>query len=370
MSHILVTGGCGFIGKHLSLELSRGGHRVRILDTLSPQIHGDDPDLGWLDDAGIVLMRGSVCDPDACARAVDGVDAVVHLAAETGVGQSMYEIRRYMDVNVTGTATILEEVQRGEVERFVLSSSRAVYGEGTWRCTHCGPVHPTLRGFESGETRQWNPPCPVCGETVQTLLPTSESGTFDPVSVYGISKAGQERLTLLSGRSSGVACTALRFFNVFGPGQSLRNPYTGVLAVFVNRARGNKPIDVFEDGNILRDFVYIDDVVNAILRALETESPDPFNIGSGRAISILEIARQIVKELGAGSAITITGKGRVGDVRGIVGDTSLAHSCLGWTPSIGFEEGLSRFVSWAHGESYSDTYERSLRELETKGLYR
>jgi len=366
----LITGGCGFIGRHLSIELRRQGHVVRVLDTLSPQVHGLSPDLGWMADHGVELVRGSVTDPQACEEALAGADHVFHLAAETGTGQSMYELRRYMDTNVTGTAVLLEACARAGVRRLVLSSSRAVYGEGTWRCATCGPVHPRLRELpEPGRPPQWSPLCPRCGRPVADALPTQESESCQPVSVYGVSKLAQEQLVELCGKASGLSCGILRFFNVFGPGQSLQNPYTGVLAVFVNRARLGRPLDLYEDGRILRDFIFIDDVVRALVLAMERQTAGPLNIGSGRVVTIEEIARTIASLTGSSSEFVVTGKTRFGDVRGLVADLSAAEAALGWTPAISFERGLEAFVGWASELPAEDSYENSLAELKQKGLY-
>ncbi len=364
----LVTGGCGFVGKHLVKELIRLGKSVRILDSLSPQVHGKSPDLRWLNQSGIEFIHGSVCDNDVCSKALKGVDTVFHLAAETGTGQSMYEMRLYADTNVTGTAAILEECLRSGVHTFVLSSSRAVYGEGIWRCPDCGPVNPAIR-----KTRKtapgWNPLCPSCDLETEKLLPTTEIGRISPVSIYGATKVAQEQLSLLASETGKISCRVLRFFNVYGPGQALSNPYTGVLGVFVNRARQGKRLDLYEDGLIERDFVNVADVVNALIKASQAEFDGAINIGSGQSQTIMDLARKIIELSESSSTTSVTGKGRLGDVRGLVADISRAREILGWEPKIGIDEGLKEYVGWALMQEYEDKYEQSLEELKQKGLY-
>lgn len=366
---ILVTGGCGFIGKHLCTRLRSEGFGVRILDSLEPQIHGTDYDARWMREAGIEFLQGSVRDPDACLEATDGAHAVVHLAAETGTGQSMYEMSRYMDTNVTGTAVLLEACVRRQTGKIVLSSSRAVYGEGMWECAHCGPVHPSLRSARSGRAGEWNPLCPTCGARVVGLLPTPEDAPLDPTSVYGISKLAQELLVSSVKDIYAADVNILRFFNVFGPGQSLSNPYTGVLAVFANRARENKTIDLYEDGEILRDYVFVDDVVEALHAALLAHDTPICNIGSGHVVSIRYLAETIVAAAGSSSRLVVTGKGRAGDVRGLQADIRRSADVLGWTPKVSVVQGLALFLEWAFAQPFEDRYEESLSELQRRGLY-
>jgi len=282
----------------------------------------------------------------------------------------MYEMKRYIDVNVSGTAVMLEECRKRGVRRFVLASSRAVYGEGAWRCDRCGRVNPFVRKWDKVGASNWNPRCPTCGAVTTSLMPTCEDDVLLPASVYGVSKESQEQLVSLAGRTSDTACTILRFFNVFGPGQALSNPYTGVLAVFVNRARAGRAIDLFEDGEILRDFVYVGDVVESVVGALSGSGAGPFNIGSGEGVTIRKLAEAIVGLTASGSSIRMTGKMRIGDVRGLVADIRRAESQLNWRPTTRFDEGLRRFVEWAMQKEFEDLYERSMEELRQRGLYR
>lgn len=368
---ILVTGGCGFIGRHLCRRLRLEGYRVTVLDSLSQQVHGPDYDGSWMNEAGIDFIQGSVCDSAMCHDAMEGCDSVIHLAAETGTGQSMYEMRRYVDTNVTGTAVLMEACIERRVPKIVLSSSRAVYGEGMWTCTNCGPVHPSVRSLDGDGDSQWLPACPRCGLPTPHLNPTDEDAPIDPASIYGISKLTQELLTLGVKSAYPADVSILRFFNVFGPGQSLSNPYTGVLAVFTNRARENRTIDLYEDGEILRDFVYVEDVIDALVAALRARDVPVCNIGSGRVVSIRYLAQTIIELLGSTSELRVTGKGRVGDVRGLQADVKRATASLsGWTPRVQLEQGLRYFLDWAMSQAYEDTYESSLNELSKRGLYR
>lgn len=370
MRHVLVTGGCGFIGKVLSLRLARHGYRVRVLDSLSEQVHGRNPDTRWTKENGIGFVRGSVSDQRDCRAALEGINVVAHLAAETGSGQSMYELTRFMETNVLGTATLLEESRRQGVTRFVLASSRAVYGEGPWECSGCGRVYPSTRTIErAAKTRSWNPTCPRCGKATTRLLPVREDDPVAPTSIYGMSKLAQEQLLSMSALALGLGHGILRLFNVFGPGQSLKNPYTGVLTVFINRSRLNKPLDLYEDGEILRDFVFVDDVARAIHVALESRESGVFNIGSASTRSIRRLAELIIESADSSSRTEVTRKMRAGDVRGLVADNERARQTLGWQPEMDADAGIRKFVQWALQSEFEDRYEESLEELKSHGLY-
>ena len=369
MNKILVTGGCGFIGEVLCRQLVRAGYQARILDSLTEQIHGNNPDLGWIEDDGIELLRGSVVDRHACKIALKDVNVVVHLAAETGTGQSMYELTRYTQTNVLGTAMLLEECRIQRVKRFVLASSRAVYGEGPWECFQCGRVYPQTRSVNATEPESWNPKCPRCGKRTSHLLPAREDDPLAPSSVYGMSKQAQEQLLLMTAPAIGLGYSILRFFNVFGPGQSLKNPYTGVLTVFINRARLHKTLDLYEDGDVLRDFIYVDEVARAIHLAIDSSESGIYNIGSASTLSIQRLAELIIRATDSSSVTKVTGKMRVGDVRGLVADNSLAARVLGWQPQVDSENDIKRCVQWALQFDCEDGYEQSLKQLEEHKLY-
>lgn len=371
---VLVTGGAGFIGQRLARALLAKGFSLRVLDNLSPQIHAE-PSLP-ADLAGSVeLIKADVRDRDAMQHALLGVNAIVHLAAETGTGQSMYEIDRYFSVNVQATATMLDLLQNeatsDSLRSFVVASSRAVYGEGAYRCASHGRVFPEQRTRERLTRGLFEPVCPDCGGQVQ-MLPTQESAPFCPMSMYGLTKQVQEQAVLLFARTRGINGFGLRYQNVYGPGQSLKNPYTGILAVFSNLARQNQPIEIYEDGLESRDFVYIDDVVEATVRSVEYAGPftGALNVGSGKATSVMTVAQEIRQFFGSAITIGITGAFRMGDIRHNIADTSELERVLGFVPSVSFKQGLSGFLNWASSQAPQDkaAYLRSVDELAARGL--
>jgi dTDP-L-rhamnose 4-epimerase len=371
---ILITGGAGFIGQRLARSLLKQGCSVRLLDNFSPQIHSTEAlpvDL----DGHVNLIKADVRDRDAMRRALTGVDTVVHLAAETGTGQSMYEIDRYFSVNVQGTATMLDLLHNEDcaksIRSVVVASSRAVYGEGAYLCETDGMVFPDQRGRTLMSQGQFEPLCPVCGSAVK-LLPTPESAPFRPMSMYGLTKQVQEQAVLLFAQTRGINGFGLRYQNVYGPGQSLKNPYTGILAVFSNLARQNQPIEIYEDGLESRDFVYIDDVVEATVRSINY--PGQFvgalNVGSGEAVSVMTVAQEIKAFFNSESVIGVTGAFRMGDIRHNIADVTKLEQVLGFTPGVPFRRGLANFLGWAAGQAPEDkaAYLRSVSELAARGL--
>jgi dTDP-L-rhamnose 4-epimerase len=376
-SHILITGGAGFIGTRLALRLHASGHRVRVLDSLAPQIHGEPPErspLLKLIEGKVEFQRGSVTQADDLRRALNGVDTVVHLAAETGTGQSMYAIRHYVDVNVGGTALLLDLIANTpfKVKKLVVASSRAIYGEGKYLCAAHGAVYPETRAAETMQRGDFDLYCPACGK-VATLTATDESSPPRPTSVYGITKLNQEQMVLTVARSLGISGVAFRYQNVYGPGQSLSNPYTGILSIFSTRMRNGAGINIFEDGLESRDFVYIDDVIEATARGIEAPQPivDVFNVGAGVATDVTTVAATLQRLLGTAVPIEVSGKFRVGDIRHNVADLARVREILGFVPRVSFEEGIARFVAWVKGEPIQvDRYEQSIRELASKGLFK
>jgi dTDP-L-rhamnose 4-epimerase len=375
---VLVTGGAGFIGSRFSLRLLDAGYRVSVLDNLSPQIHGERPSESPLLKAivgKVDFFHGDVTSREDLLKVLPGVDVVVHLAAETGTGQSMYAIRHYADVNVGGTALLLDLIanERFPVRRLVVASSRAVYGEGKYRCPEHGVFFPGARSSDDMEQGRFEHACPLCAETLQ-LLPTDETSALQPSSVYGVTKLTQEQLVLSVGKALGISALAFRYQNVYGPGQSLSNPYTGILSIFSTRLRHGNSVNIFEDGKESRDFVFIDDVVEATLRGIEHADAtlvDMFNVGSGVATDVLTIANTLRAYLGGQSSIAVSGQFRAGDIRHNVADLTKVSRVLGFSPSVSIDEGLRRFVAWVQGERIeNDRYEESLNELREKGLFK
>ncbi len=371
--NVLVTGGAGFIGRHLVKRLIAAGYSVRVLDSLTEQIHGPSaPPPREL--AGAAFVQGDVRDADCVASALVGVDAVVHLAAETGVGQSMYEVERYVDANDRGTACLLQGLVRSQRSvRVVLASSRAVYGEGLYRCQCCGDVSPPPRKAIALQSGAWEPVCPVCGGAIDPL-PTHESAGTDPGSVYAATKLAQEHLCRILGNAYGLSWVSLRYFNVYGPGQSLSNPYTGILSTFHARATHGNVIEVYEDGRESRDFVFVDDVVEATCRALLHTEDQPhalvLNVGTGIPVSIVDLARTLVHVGGWDVPVHVTGGYRVGDVRHAFADTQRAKCVLGFVAATSLEGGLRQWLTWAEGRHNHDATDAAREHLTTRGLYR
>lgn len=377
MRTILITGGAGFIGSQLALRLVERGHTVRVLDILSPQIHGEQPHLSPLYRrliGKVEFVRGSVTSPDDLRKVLPAIDTVVHLAAETGTGQSMYAIRHYSDVNIGGTALLLDVIANAPfpVKKIVVASSRAVYGEGKYLCrTHCH-VYPRSRAAVDMEQKKFEVHCPLCGQPAE-LEPTDEETSVRPASIYGITKLAQEQMVLTVGKALGVSAVALRYQNVYGPGQSLSNPYTGILSIFSTRILNGNSLNIFEDGKESRDFVFIDDVVAATIKSIEHEGAlvDVFNVGSGIATDVHTIATTLQHMLGRAVPTTISGQFRLGDIRHNLADLTKVRAVFGWEPMVKIHEGLARFVEWVKGEQVqADRYEESLQELRSKGIFR
>lgn len=378
MKNVLITGGAGFIGSNLALALIKKGYTVTVLDNLSPQIHGEDPKrtsplLKSIEDK-VRFIQGSVTDRSAWSEALEGQDAVVHLAAETGTGQSMYEIEKYTSVNIGGTALMLDILAntKHSIRKMVVASSRAVYGEGKYHCPQCGDVYPTERSDEAMQRGDFECTCPLCGSAVE-LRPTDEESKIHPTSIYGITKQTQAEMVLVAGKSLGIPAVAFRYQNVYGPGQSLSNPYTGILSIFSTLIKNGKDINIFEDGKESRDFVYIDDVVAATILGLERKEADyhTFNVGADKPIDVVTVAGTLRQKYGSDIGIKVSGNYRLGDIRHNYADLTLASKLLGYTPSVSFDEGISRFAAWVdEQEIQDDRYEQSIEEMKRKGLYK
>jgi dTDP-L-rhamnose 4-epimerase len=365
----LVTGGAGFIGSHLLRSLLERGDDVVVLDSFEAQVHGDDaPSLP----EEVSIIAGDVGSAEVVDRALDGVDRVVHLAAAVGIGQSMYEIDRYVRRNTMATATFLERLvaRKPTPRRLVVASSMSIYGEGEYRCPMHGPVAPAPRPETQLVAREWEGTCPRCGSEL-TPIGARETKPLVPTSVYAITKRDQEELCLVVGRAYGIPTVALRFFNVYGPGQALSNPYTGVAAIFASRLLNARPPVIFEDGRQSRDFIHVADIADGILLALEGDVSDvAVNLGTGRPVTVNEIAAALSDGLGVDVEPERTEQFRVGDIRHCFADTTRAESVLGFRAKVDIHKGLSDLARWLVGREAADRVELATRELVERGLAR
>jgi dTDP-L-rhamnose 4-epimerase len=375
---VLITGGAGFIGSHIALQLIEKGYDVTVLDNLLKQIHGENPDKTSPLYCSIKdktrFIKADVCDREALEDAISDADFIIHLAAETGTGQSMYEIKRYIDVNIGGTALLLDILTntKHHVKRVVVAESRAIYGEGKYHCEKCGDVYPTERKDEDMAKGDFECHCPKCGGRVK-LVATTEDSAIHPSSVYGIGKQVQGQLVHLICKNIGVESVSYRYQNVYGPGQSLTNPYTGILSIFSTRIKNHKEINIFEDGLESRDFVYIDDVVNATIAGMEVREANGhvFNIGTGIATDVLTVAKTLCKHYGIEVPLNVSGNYRLGDIRHNYADITLAKKILGFEPKWTFDHGIKQFTEWVNQqELQKDNYEASLEEMKQKGLFK
>ena len=362
---ILITGGAGFIGSHLANAFAADGARVRILDVLTEQVHGAFPQFPPHLHADVEKIPGDVRSPQTVARALQDVTHVFHFAAAVGVGQSMYEIEHYVDVNTRGTAVLLQALLQHPVQRLIVASSMSIYGEGLYRRGD-QQREPALRRREQLARGEWEL---RDDNGVFDPVPTPESKHAAPASVYALSKLDQEQLCLLFGGAYNVPTVALRFFNAYGPLQSLGNPYTGVLAIFASRCLNGNPPLIFEDGMQRRDFVSVHDIVRACRLALTTPNTgEAYNIGSGRPRSILEVANAVIEVLDAGVEPVITGKYRSGDIRHCFADIGKAQRLLGYRPTTSFDAGLGELAEWLAGTQAEDTFMHATAELDRRGL--
>ncbi len=370
ISNILVTGGAGFIGSHLVDALVEKGHRVRIIDSLVGQVHGGAVPEHLNKNAEFI--NADVCDAEAVRKALDGIDVVYHEAAEVGVGQSMYEIVRYVKANDLGTAILLQEMVRrpGQFKKLMAASSMSIYGEGAYVCGGCGEkVSPFLRSDEQLAAHDWELKCEACGGFLDAVGTTEEKPLF-PTSVYAVTKQDQEQFCLSIGRAYKIPTVAFRYFNVYGTRQALSNPYTGVCAIFSSRLLNDQAPTVFEDGEQTRDFVHVSDIVQANLLAIESSGGDyqAMNIGTGRATSVKKIAELLAEGLGKDIEPIIVGKYREGDIRHCVADISRAKNMLGYTPKIDLESGLVELLDWVRNQEAEDRVSAATAELAAHSL--
>lgn len=377
---ILVTGGAGFIGSNLSLKLLEKGYKVKVLDNLSPQIHGENPEVTSplyqsIKDK-VDFIKGSVTNRNDWYKAIDQVDCVVHLAAETGTGQSMYEIEKYVGVNIGGTALLLDILANNKttIKRVVVAESRAIYGEGRYFSSELNSyVYPTERCDKDMSIGDFEVKFKGCQQPLK-LVSTTEDSLIHPTSVYGVTKQVQGQLVHMVCQAIGIESVSFRYQNVYGPGQSLTNPYTGILAIFSTRIKNGKSINIFEDGKETRDFVYIDDVVDATIKGIEIPEANGhvFNVGTGIPIDVSTVVETLMDKFGKRVETKVSGNYRLGDIRHNFADITAARNILGFEPKWSFSDGIGEFVRWAsHQENPSkDRYEESLEEMKKKGLYK
>jgi len=369
MKNIVVTGGAGFIGSFLTDKLIEKGHDVTIIDNLEPQVHHNKiPD--YLNKKA-KFIQADVNDQSKIKKAFENCEVVFHLAAIVGVGQSMYEINKYTKANILGTSNILDFLvnSKNNIQKLIVASSMSIYGEGSYKCPVCGVVSPKLRTEKEMMTKDWELSCPKCRKKL-IPIPTSEEKTQDPTSIYAITKKTQEDMCLNIGKSYNIPTVALRFFNVYGPRQSLNNPYTGVAAIFMSRIKNNKPPIINEDGNQTRDFISVHDLVDAIILAMEKDEANynVFNVGAGSQISINEIAEILLKLYKSDIKPKIANQFRKGDIRHCFADISKIKSKLGFQPKISLEDGMKELIAWSENQEAKDTFDATIDELKTKEL--
>lgn len=378
MYKILITGGAGFIGSNLAIKLIEKGNKVIVLDNLSQQIHGSDLNKSYtynLIKDKVTLIQGDVRDKKAWDKALSNdIDIVIHLAAETGTGQSMYEINKYIETNIGGTSILLDKLvnEKTNVKKVIIASSRAIYGEGKFLCQEHGIVYPNARKAENMNKGDFNVKCPICGNNVKSI-PTDEESISHPTSIYGYTKKAQEELAILVGKSINLPVVAFRFQNVYGPGQSLKNPYTGILSIFSTQIKNGNDINIFEDGKETRDFVYIDDVTDAIILSIDNDKAnyEVFNVGSSEKTDVLTIANILIEKYKSNVNINISGNYRLGDIKDNIADLTKSEKLLGYKPKVHLKEGISNFVDWvSKQEIEQDNYNKSIKEMREKGLYK
>lgn len=366
---VLVTGGAGFVGSHTADALLEAGNEVRIFDNLTPQVHQDGASVYIPRGAEFVL--GDMRDQSQVNAAVKDIDVIFHLAAAVGVGQSMYQISEYTAINNLGTANLFQAIldTHSEPEKIVVASSMSIYGEGNYRCSQCGEVTPSARPLSRMKDKQWETICPHCGE-VLVPAPTREDKPLQCTSIYALSKKDQEEMALLFGATYQIPVVAPRYFNIYGPRQSLSNPYTGVAAIFASRLMNGKSPIVFEDGRQMRDFVSVHDVVQANLLAMENPGADgrAVNIGSGQPVCISEVAVELEKALGVNVPFEVTEKYRAGDIRHCFSDITAAKELLGYRPKTRLREGIEELVAWLKPQRASDKVDEAMERLSAHGL--
>lgn len=376
-NNVLITGGVGFIGSTIALKLIPKGYNVTVLDNLSPQIHGENPDKSELFqriNGKVTFIKGDVTNRADWEKALVNQDYVIHLAAETGTGQSMYDIEKYVSTNIGGTALLWDILTntKNHVKKVVVAASRAIYGEGRYVCKKDGYVYPEERKDKNMKIGDFECKCPICNGEVD-LVATTEDSKIHPTSTYGLTKSTQEELSFLIGKSLAIPVVTFRYQNVYGPGQSLKNPYTGILSIFSTIIKNGNSINIFEDGLESRDFIYIDDVADATILGMEKDEANyhAFNLGTGEKTNVLTVANTLIEKYGIQVPVVVSGNYRLGDIRHNYSDNSLIQEKLQFYPKVSFDEGISRFVEWVNKQEVEkDNYEASINEMRDKGLYK
>ncbi len=360
---ILVTGGAGFIGSHLVDRLVGNGHHVRILDNLDPQTH-QSRELKTLSKEA-EFIRGDVRNPQDWSKALDGMEVVYHLGAAVGISQSMHRPVHFLEVNTVGTANLYEILLnnsklRGNIKKIIVPGSKTIYGEGTYKCRKCGIFYPGLRPKEQLENGDWEMCCPDCGERAEPIG-TKEDKPVNPISIYALSKYDTENIALNFGHALNIPTLVFRGFSIYGPGQSLSNPYSGVCSIFLSRIKNKKPPVIFEDGKQLRDYIFVDDVVSFLTRILDHDVVGVYNLGTGKPTSVNDIARILLEETGSELEPKLTGEFRVGDNRHDFADMTKTEKEVGFSPKFRIKEGLRKLIEWGESEEAKDIFEESER---------
>lgn len=370
-SKILVTGGAGFIGSHLVDILVKKGHEVVVFDNLEEQVHGRRKKSPSYLNKDAKFIKGDVRNREKLKKIVKGTEIIFHQAACVGVGQSMYQVEKYMSSNTMGTVLLLDILinEPNRVKKLIVASSMSIYGEGTYLCKDCGVIYPALRSDEQLKSRQWDMKCPECNQIAQSY-PTSENKPLYPSSIYAVSKRDQEEICLVIGRGYKIPVVALRYFNTYGPRQALSNPYTGAAAIFSSRILNKKPPVIFEDGHQSRDFIHVSDVVQANILAMEKKEADygVFNVGTGRKLTILDLANMLIEKLDFKDKPIIANKFRAGDIRHCYAEISRIKEKLGFKPQVKLEDGIEDLVCWVKSQVSEDLFEEAKEELEKRKL--
>lgn len=367
---ILVTGGAGFIGSFLVDELVNKGHVVTIYDNLEPQVHQRKIPTYLNKKANFI--KADICDKNKLDKALKNIDIIFHKAAMVGVGQSMYQIDKYTKVNTYGTAVLLDLIvnkHKNHIKKLIVAASMSEYGEGIYNCKNCGELKPDLRPEKQLKQNRWELRCPNCSSML-TPKPTNEKAHLSNSSIYAINKKDQEEMCILIGKTFGIPTVALRYFNVYGPRQSLSNPYTGVAAIFISRIKAGKNPVIFEDGKQSRDFVSVHDIVAANIAVMKNKKADYkiFNVGSGNKIAIADLGRLLIQLINPKLKLIITNQFRKGDIRHCFSDIAKMKKEIGWSPKVKLKDGLRELIEWSGGEKSNDTFDQAVKILKKKGV--